>query len=133
MEITIENLTKRFGNQIAVNNLFLKIPAGKIYGFIGANGAGKTTTMKMMVGLLKPDSGTVRYNGKEMKHLDSSIMQDVGVFISKPNYYPKLTARENLAYLQRILGKLLKKQTGFLSLWDLTAWATKRFLSFLLE
>ena len=42
MEITIENLTKRFGNQIAVNNLFLKIPAGKIYGFIGANGAGKT-------------------------------------------------------------------------------------------
>ena len=104
MEITIENLTKRFGDQIAVNNLFLKIPAGKIYGFIGANGAGKTTTMKMMVGLLKPDSGVVRYNGKEMKHLESSIMQDVGVII------------RILHIFSEYLGNLLKKQTGLLSL-----------------
>ena len=61
MDITIENLTKRFDDQIAVKNLSLEIPEGKIYGFIGANGAGKTTTMKMMVGLLKPDMGVIRY------------------------------------------------------------------------
>ena len=130
MEITIENLTKRFGDQIAVNNLSLKIPEGKIYGFIGANGAGKTTTMKMMVGLLKPDLGIVRYNGKEMKHLDSSIMQDVGVFISKPNYYPNLTARENLAYLQRILGKTVEEADRVLKLVGLDGVGNKKVSKF---
>jgi len=116
MEIIVENLSKRFREQVAVNNLSLNIPSGKIFGFIGANGAGKTTTMKMMVGLLKPDMGTVKYDGKEMKHLDSSIMQKVGVFISKPNYYPNLTARDNLEYLQRILGKPIEEVDRVLNL-----------------
>lgn len=105
MEIEVKNLTKKFENQIAVNNLSLNVPSGEIYGFIGANGAGKTTTMRMMVGLMKPNSGEIRYDGTEMKYLDSSMMEKIGIFISKPNYYPNLTARENLSYLQNILHK----------------------------
>ena len=130
MDITIENLTKRFDDQIAVKNLSLEIPEGKIYGFIGANGAGKTTTMKMMVGLLKPDMGVIRYGGKELKHLDSSIMQEVGVFISKPNYYPNLTARENLTYLQRILGKPVEDADRVLKLVRLDGVENKKVSDF---
>ncbi len=130
MEITVEHLSKKFGEYIAVNNISLTIPAGKIYGFIGANGAGKTTTMKMMVGLLKADCGTVKYDGKEMKHLDSSIMQNVGVFISKPNYYPNLSARENLLYLQKILGKPLGEVDRVLKLVRLDHTGNKKVSSF---
>lgn len=102
MNIEIKNLTKRYGKNVAVNNLSLKIPAGNIYGFIGSNGAGKTTTMKMLVGLLKKDEGKVFFDGREVSFLDEKLAKKIGVFISKPNYYPNLTAYENLIYLQKI-------------------------------
>lgn len=105
MEIEVKNLTKKFEDQVVVNKLSLNVPSGKIYGFIGANGAGKTTTMRMMVGLMKPNGGKIKYDGIEMKYLDSSMMGKIGIFISKPNYYPNLTAKENLLYLQKILHK----------------------------
>lgn len=116
MDIEVNGLTKKFGKQISVNSLSLKIPSGKIYGFIGANGAGKTTTMRMMVGLLKPDAGEVKYGNQNMKYLDSRIMEKIGIFISKPNYYPNLTAKENLLYLQKILHKPLQEVDRVLEL-----------------
>lgn len=120
MEIHVNQLTKTFGKQVSVNQLSMNIPSGQIYGFIGANGAGKTTTMRMMVGLLKPDSGDITYNGTSIKYLDSSLMQRIGVFISKPNYYPNLTAQENLKYLQNILHKPLSEVDRVLELVKLT-------------
>lgn len=116
MDIEVNGLTKKFGKQISVNSLSLKVPSGKIYGFIGANGAGKTTTMRMMVGLLKPDAGEVKYGNQDMKYLDSRIMEKIGIFISKPNYYPNLTAKENLLYLQKILHKPLQEVDRVLEL-----------------
>ena len=130
MEIQVNKLTKSFGKQVIVNHLSMNIPSGKIYGFIGANGAGKTTTMRMMVGLLKPDSGDVTYNKTSIKYLDSSLMQHIGVFISKPNYYPNLTAEENLKYLQNILHKPLSEVDRVLELVKLTHAKNKRVKDF---
>ena len=61
--IDIENVTRRYGAKLAVNGLNLRIPRGELFAFLGPNGAGKTTTIKMMVGLLRPSSGSIRLCG----------------------------------------------------------------------
>ena len=88
MDITIENLTKRFDDQIAVKNLSLEIPEGKIYGFIGANGAGKTTLIKLLMGLYPVTSGQILVNEMDIADIDGdayrsrfgTVFQDLQVF-----------------------------------------------------
>lgn len=69
MEYIVEthHLTKRFGKEIAVNALNLKIPRGEVYGFLGPNGAGKSTTLRMLLGLMRPTAGSIRIFGKDLK------------------------------------------------------------------
>ncbi|MFZ3386774.1 MAG: ATP-binding cassette domain-containing protein, partial [Candidatus Hydromicrobium sp.] len=73
------NLTKNFGNLIAVNKLNLKIKSGEIFGFLGPNGAGKTTTIKLMTGLLKPTSGTVKIMGKDIQQSPIEAKSYIGL------------------------------------------------------
>lgn len=90
------NLTKRYKEQISVNNLCMNVEKGDIYGFIGKNGAGKTTTLKMILGLIPPTSGSINIFGNEVRRNDISYLRDIGSIIEFPSSYEDLTAYQNL-------------------------------------
>ncbi|MCL1701855.1 ATP-binding cassette domain-containing protein [Lysinibacillus sp. Bpr_S20] len=102
--VQTENLSKSFGKEQAVSNINLKIRKGEIYGFLGPNGAGKTTTIRMLLGLMKPSSGTIKIFQKDLMKERMNILAKVGSLVENPSYYPHLTAYENLEALRKILG-----------------------------
>ena len=97
--IELNNLTKSFGNVLAVNDLTLQIPKGEIFGFIGPNGAGKTTTIKMMGGVLIPTSGTISICGISMNQEPEAAKQKIGFIPDRPYLYEKLTGLEFLKFV----------------------------------
>lgn len=106
MEYIVETkgLTKTFKKEKAVDHLDLKIAKGEIYGFLGPNGAGKTTTIRMLLGLMKPTSGSIRIFQKDLQKEKIHILKKVGSLVENPSYYPHLTAYENLEAMRKILG-----------------------------
>lgn len=104
--IQTEKLTKYYGDLCAVSNLDLNIRKGEIYGFIGLNGAGKTTTIRMLLGMIRPDSGEAWLNGKQVSPARTDIWKKVGYMVEIPYAYPFLSVRENLEITRRI--RLLK-------------------------
>lgn len=102
--VKTKGLTKRFGKEEAVTELDLNIKKGEIYGFLGPNGAGKTTTIRMLLGLMKPTSGSIHIFQKDLKKEKIDILKKVGSLVENPSYYPHLTAYENLEALRKILG-----------------------------
>lgn len=99
--IEIINLTKRYPNGRGINDLNLEVEQGEIFGFLGPNGAGKTTVMKVMTGLIKPDSGDVKLFGASIQDDYVTAMQHVGCVIETAESYPYLTAYENLKMFAR--------------------------------
>lgn len=95
------NLTKRFKNQIAVNEVNVKIKKGDIYGLVGKNGAGKTTLMKMIVGLSEPTSGKIELFEKNEL---SNGRKRIGCIIEMPALYPNMTAEQNLSIQATLIG-----------------------------
>jgi ABC-2 type transport system ATP-binding protein len=95
-------ITKRFGDVVAVNNVSLNIRKGEIYGFLGLNGAGKTTTIRMLLGMIKPDSGSVSLFGTKVQPGQRSIWQRVGYMVEIPHAYPDLTVKENLEIFRQL-------------------------------
>jgi len=102
LSISTNGLTKRFGDVTAVDNLSLNIRSGEIYGFLGLNGAGKTTSIRMLLGMIKPTSGSVSLFGTGIHPGTSSIWQRVGYMVETPHAYPDLTVRENLELIRRL-------------------------------
>jgi ABC-2 type transport system ATP-binding protein len=101
--IEIKNLSHRFSaDESVLNNVDLSIPEGSIYGFIGPNGAGKTTAMKLILGLLKKQNGSVKIFGKEFDSNRVEILKQTGSLVEVPSLYAHLTATENLSILQKI-------------------------------
>lgn len=95
--ITTEALTKQYGSKTVVNCLDLSVPAGSIYGFLGPNGAGKSTTIKLLLGLAKPNSGSMKLLGREINEKNRlSILSQTGSLIESPAYYGHLSGFENL-------------------------------------
>lgn len=94
--IEVENLTMKFGDFTAVNNVSLKIKEGEIFGFLGSNGCGKTTTMKMLTGLLTPTSGNAKLFGEEVKDNSLQMKEKVGYMTQAFSLYSELTVLENL-------------------------------------
>ena len=96
---TIEayNLTKKFKDLIAVNNISLEVESGEIYGFVGLNGAGKTTTIRMLLGMIRPktNQGAVKLFGKDIRK-NFTLWNDVGYMVESTNSYPNLSVKENL-------------------------------------
>lgn len=97
-------LTRRFGAHVAVSDLNLLVPKAGVYGFLGPNGAGKTTAIRMLLGLIRPDTGAVRLFGQELKSNQRALMSRVGALVEAPSLYPHLTGRENLEVTRRLLG-----------------------------
>lgn len=102
--IETRNLTKQYGVQKSVSDLNIHVKRGRIYGLLGRNGAGKTTTMKMILGLIKPTSGTVKIFGKSMTGNEKKILPRIGCLIESPGFYPNLTGTENLKIFARLRG-----------------------------
>ncbi|WP_313803339.1 ABC transporter ATP-binding protein [Cytobacillus sp.] len=104
-ELIIETnqLTKKFSQRYAVENVDLKIKKGEIYGFLGPNGAGKTTTIRMLLGLAKPTKGSIHIFGKDMKKEKRNVLKRVGSLVEYPSYYGHLTAYENLEAIRILL------------------------------
>ena len=120
--LSVKNLNKSFGEFKAVNNINLQVNQGDIYGFLGPNGAGKSTTLRMVLGLIKPDSGEILINGKSNSGSKRNFLTSIGALIEKPDFYKNLSAYDNL----KILYKMSKlKDTNRISevlkevdLWD---------------
>lgn len=99
--IEISNLTKMYGNGRGIRDINLEIDRGDIFGFLGPNGAGKTTAMKIMTGLIKPDSGDVKILGHSVLNEFEKAMKKVGCIIETAEAYSYLTAYENLKQFSR--------------------------------
>ena len=97
--ISISHLTRKFGDNIAVDDLCLDIPKGAMFGFLGANGAGKTTTLKMLMGLLQPTSGTAEIDGIDVTSDPTAIKARVGYLPDEVFLYDYLTGRQFLNFV----------------------------------
>lgn len=100
--IEAEELTKRYGSQIAVNNLTLQIREGEVFGFLGPNGAGKTTTLLMFLGLTEPTSGKVRIVGFDPTREPLRVKEKVGYLPENVGFYDDMDARQNLRFIARL-------------------------------
>ncbi|APM38350.1 ABC transporter ATP-binding protein [Clostridium kluyveri] len=98
------NLSKKFKNFYAVDNLNMTIEKGDIYGFLGENGAGKTTTIRMIMGLIKSTSGEIELFSQKISGKNKNLLQRIGSIIEYPGFYPNLTASENLEIHRRMMG-----------------------------
>ncbi|KAF0812259.1 putative ABC transporter ATP-binding protein YbhF [Andreprevotia sp. IGB-42] len=100
--IDVHGLNKHFGSKHVVKDLSLQVRKGEIFGFLGPNGSGKTTSIRMMCGLLTPDSGTGQCLGYELVRDADAIKRNVGYMTQKFSYWDDLTIRENLDFVARI-------------------------------
>ena len=101
MSLVIDGVSKRFGRIQALDGLSLDIPAGHVFGFLGANGAGKTTTMRIALGVLRADAGTIAWGGVDHRRLRRSAW---GYLPEERGLYPKMTVLEQLVFFARLQG-----------------------------
>ena len=94
--IKTSGLTKRFGSVAVVDRLDLEVPAGSVFGFLGPNGSGKTTTIRMLLGLISPNEGSVELFGQSMPSAARDVLPTIGALVEGPACYPWLTGRQNL-------------------------------------
>lgn len=100
--IEIEKLTKKYEEDIVVNDVSLNVEKGTIYGLLGRNGAGKTTIMKMILGLISTDSGSVTLFGEQLRNNEVTIYPRIGSIIETPGFYSNLTGTENLEIFAKL-------------------------------
>jgi ABC-2 type transport system ATP-binding protein len=121
--INTQNLTKKFGQTLAVDDLSLDIEEGEVFGFLGPNGAGKTTTVRMLTSLIAPTGGTAVVNGYTIGKADREIRRSVGLLTETPGLYENLSAERNLqiyASLYEVTDPQvqIEKYLNLLDLWD---------------
>jgi ABC-2 type transport system ATP-binding protein len=116
--IEVEDVSKRFGTQRALDGVTLRVRRGEVYGILGPNGAGKTTLIRSLVGLVVPDGGTVTVLDQRMPSLD--ILARVGYMTQQAALYPDLSALENVRFFAEIYGAHggVREALEFVDLWD---------------
>lgn len=100
--VETEDLTKRYGSQIAVDRLNIKIEEGEVFGFLGPNGAGKTTTILMFLGLTEPTSGRAKVIGFDPTREPFKVKERVGYLPENVGFYDDMDARQNLRYISKL-------------------------------
>ncbi len=100
--IEARDLTKKFGETVAVDRLNLQVDLGEVFGFLGPNGAGKTTTIRMLAALIKPTHGSARVAGFSLGERDRLVRKNVGVLTESPGLYDALSAERNLAFFAEL-------------------------------
>jgi len=102
--IDVRDLTKRYGDVLAVDHISFKVREGEIFGFLGPNGAGKTTTIRMLIGILRPDEGSAIVNGFDIVEDTLSVRERIGVVPEVSNAYVDFSAWENLMFIGELYG-----------------------------
>jgi ABC-2 type transport system ATP-binding protein len=102
--IEVRNLTRRFGDFVAVNDISFAVRAGEIFGFLGSNGAGKSTTIRMLCGLLRPTSGTAIVGGVDVTKDPEGVKRRIGYMSQRFSLYEKLTVDQNITFWGGIYG-----------------------------
>ena len=127
--VETRDLTKRYGSRIlAVNRIDLTIRRGEVYGFLGPNGAGKTTTLRMLLGLIRPTSGTASVLGRPPGHPES--LARIGALVELPAFYPYLSGRDNLRVIARYASVRKERIEAALELVNLKDRARDRFATY---
>jgi ABC-2 type transport system ATP-binding protein len=127
--VETHSLTKRYGSGVlAVDSVDMSVRRGEVYGFLGPNGAGKTTTLRMLVGLIRPTSGTVTVVGHAPG--DPAGLAKIGSLIEGPGFYPYLSGRENLRVVADLVGVSHKRVEEILDLVDLGSRAGRKFSTY---
>jgi ABC-2 type transport system ATP-binding protein len=123
--IDVRNLTKKFGNITAVDNISFSVKRGETFAFLGPNGAGKTTTIKMLTTLLHPTTGTMLVNGYDPITNQDAVRRSFGIVFQDQSLDEELTAYENMEFHgvlyrvpDKILGKRIEELLNFVELWD---------------
>lgn len=121
--IHVQNLSKRFGDVLAVDNLTLEVAPGEVFGFLGPNGAGKTTTVRMLTALIAPSGGTARLNDLTLGVDNREIRRTVGLLTETPGLYENLSAIYNLRVYAALYGIdepeiQIQKYLSLLGLWE---------------
>ena len=115
--ITVENLTKKYEDKLALDSLSLQVAKGELFGLLGPNGAGKTTAISIVCGLIKPTSGTAKILDYDTQKDAQKVKEFIGVCIQETAIYPYLTGRENLELFGSLYGlnkKAIKERSTML-------------------
>ena len=99
LAVATRGLTKSYGKRVALTGLDMSVPTGRVYGFLGPNGSGKTTALRLLTGLLRPNTGTINLFGTPYTWHDRTRLFKVGSLIETPSFYPYLSGAENLQVL----------------------------------
>src|SRR5438105_5591162 len=102
--IVVKDLTRRFGDFVAVDRLTFEVGQGEIFGFLGANGAGKSTTIRMLCGLLEPTDGTAVVGGVDVRRDPEGVKQRIGYMSQRFSLYERLTVDQNIRFFAGIYG-----------------------------
>src|SRR5450631_2492097 len=102
--VNASGLTKRFGETCAVERVDLALDRGEVRGLLGPNGAGKTTLLRLLLGLVRPDEGTIEFFGRPQRADDWADLDGVAGFVEEPTFYPYLSGRANLEVLAELDG-----------------------------
>ena len=109
--VEVKNLSRKFDDIIAVDDLSFTVNDGDVYGFLGQNGAGKSTTIRMLLTLVKPSAGQIHIFGKDLEHNRHEILSQTGAIIERPDMYRYLSAYDNLAIFAKMSGvKVTRKR-----------------------
>ena len=116
--VDVDGVVKRFGQQVALDGISVRIRRGEVYGLLGPNGAGKTTLIRSLVGLVAPEEGTVTVLGLRMPQLD--VLAHIGYMTQQAALYPDLSAEENARFFGAIYGRVdgVRDALEFVDLWD---------------
>lgn len=132
--VVIENLTKRYGSFMAVDDLTISVKKNSFTGFLGPNGAGKSTTLKILTNLIRATSGSAYLNGTDVTKDAKGALMDVGTVVETPEFYTYLTPTETMRYLGKLNGmtneSLSVKIPEILGKVKMTEWADKRIGTF---
>ena len=110
LAVEVENLTKKFGDFVAVNHISFQVEQGEIFGFLGPNGSGKTTTIRMLCGVLLPTTGNARVLGYDVLTQSEQVKMRIGYMAQKFALYDDLNAHENLRFYADIYGVSLRER-----------------------
>ncbi|PJI08248.1 MULTISPECIES: ABC transporter ATP-binding protein [Clostridium] len=108
--LEVKDVKKRLGKREIIRGMSFSVDEGQIFGFLGPNGAGKTTTIRMLVGLIKPNSGSIKIMGHDIQTEKEKALSNVGCIVENPDMYGFLTGRENLIQYAKMYGNVTKER-----------------------
>ncbi|HZU13849.1 MAG TPA: ATP-binding cassette domain-containing protein [Chloroflexota bacterium] len=130
LAIVTTGLSKRYGRVLAVDNLDLQVLRGEIFGFVGPNGAGKSTTMRMLLGLVRPTTGSIQMLGMTLQAHLEAVLARTGSLIESPTFYPYLSGRDNLRVVADLVGVPASRIAPLLDLVDLSGVERRKYKTY---